>query len=195
MKNLPPILLVIWLITALWSAINPANWTVWWAEMIPVLLIVFGFAFTYHRFKFSHTAYAFAFVWLIMHTIGAHYTFEFVPFDWFTNFFGFERNHYDRLAHFAIGFYAVPFAEIILNKKIVQKFTTAFFFAVFFIMSLAAAYEILEWQFAVIFGGDEAQSFLGSQGDYWDAQKDMLADTLGAITSLCLYKIIKKTIF
>mgnify|MGYP000135561427 CR=1 FL=1 len=127
-----------------------------------------------------------------MHTIGAHYTFEFVPFDWVTDFFGFTRNHYDRVAHFAIGFYAVPFAEYVLRKKIVPKFSTACVFALFFIMSLAALYEVIEWQFAIHFGGDEAESFLGSQGDYWDAQKDILADTLGAITSLFIWKYIKK---
>lgn len=125
------------------------------------------------------------FIWLCLHTIGAKYTFAEVPFDWFNNLIGSERNNFDRVAHFAIGLYAYPIAEyLIRNKKFKPTFSC--WFALFAIMSLAAGYEIIEWWYAELAGGDEGIAFLGSQGDIWDAQKDMLCDTTGAILSLFL---------
>lgn len=169
----------------IWSVIEPAFMDVWIAEMIPVIAIFLLLVVTYSKFQFSNTAYALMSVWLIMHTIGAHYTFANVPFDWFTQWWGGERNHYDRIAHFSVGFYAYPAAELLLKKNWAKP-VTALFFGLFMVMSIAAAYEIIEWQFAVIAGGDAGIEFLGSQGDIWDAQSDMLADTLGAIAALLL---------
>ena len=128
---------------------------------------------------------------LILHTIGAHYTFANVPFSFITELFNFERNHFDRMAHFSVGFYAYPMVEFLLRKKL-ANYKTALFFGLFFIMAVAGAYEIIEWWFAVIEGGDVGIEFLGSQGDIWDAQKDILADTLGAIFSLTVFHIINK---
>ncbi|MDF5394198.1 DUF2238 domain-containing protein, partial [Vibrio parahaemolyticus] len=137
------------------------------------------------RYQFSNTAYFLMFIWLCLHTIGAKYTFSEVPFDWFNDMIGSERNNFDRVAHFSIGLYAYPIAEYLINKK---RFNKAFscWFALFAIMSLAAGYEIIEWWYAELAGGDEGIAFLGSQGDIWDAQKDMLCDTVGAVLSLFL---------
>ena len=128
------------------------------------------------------------FIWLSLHTIGAKYTFANVPFDWFNSLIGSERNQFDRIAHFSIGLYAYPIAEYLINKKNISiKFASSF--ALFSIMSLAAGYEIVEWWYAELAGGNEGIAFLGSQGDIWDAQKDMLMDTLGALLSLTLLVI------
>lgn len=182
-SKVPPLLAVIIIATMVWSFINPADTAVWWAEMIPIMAIFAGLALTYRAFRFSTVSYVLMSVLLIMHTIGAHYTFANVPFDWFTELGNFERNHYDRIAHFTVGFYAYPAAEWLVRKQWARP-VTAMFFGLFFIMAVAAAYEIIEWQFAVIEGGDAGIEFLGSQGDVWDAQKDMLADTLGALAAL-----------
>ncbi|WP_258807035.1 DUF2238 domain-containing protein [Pseudidiomarina sp. CB1] len=184
--RVPHFLAIVIVATMVWSYINPADVTVWWAEMIPIMAIFAGLLATYRVFRFSNTAYVLMSVLLVMHTIGAHYTFANVPFDWVTNTFDFERNHYDRIAHFSVGFYAYGAAELLVRKQWARP-VTAMFFGLFFIMSVAAAYEMIEWQFAVIEGGDAGIEFLGSQGDVWDAQKDMLADTLGAITTLVLF--------
>lgn len=127
-----------------------------------------------------------------MHTIGGHYTFSRVPFDFITNLFGFSRNHYDRFAHFSVGFYAYGMAEFLLVKKVVTKKWALFSFPVFFIMAVAAGYELFEWIFAITSDPTSGIEVLGSQGDVWDAQKDILMDTLGAIISLVLFKFIKK---
>ncbi len=135
------------------------------------------------RFQFSKTALVFMFIWLFLHTIGAKYTFADVPFDWFNNLIGSERNNFDRVAHFSIGFYAYPIAEYLIKTK---KCSTplAMAFGLFTLMSVAAGYEIIEWWYAAIAGGDEGIAFLGSQGDIWDAQKDMLCDTTGSLFAL-----------
>ena len=129
---------------------------------------------------------------IIMHTIGGHYTFARVPFEWFTNLFGFERNHYDRIAHFTVGFYAYAAAYLLLAKKLVNSKWILFLFPLFFIMATAGAYEVFEWQYAVLGDPEAGIEVLGSQGDIWDAQKDILADTLGAIFALILFWIFNK---
>ncbi|GLQ71272.1 DUF2238 domain-containing protein [Vibrio penaeicida] len=168
------------------SMISPASWAVWTAEIIPVVLAFLLIVLTYQKFQFSNTAYLFMFVWLFMHTIGAKYTFAEVPFDWFNNLIGSERNHYDRVAHYSIGFWAYPIAEYLYRKGHASLVISSLF-GLFAIMSVAAAYEIIEWWYADLAGGDEGIAFLGSQGDIWDAQRDMLCDTLGAVTALGVF--------
>lgn len=190
----PIILTIIFIALVLWAGINPVDRAVWWAESIPIFIVFFALFITYPYLRFSNTAYILMSLWLFLHTIGAKYTFANVPFDWgnrlLAPLLGEERNHFDRVAHYIIGFYAYPMAEWLLRKN-KCTFGTAMWFSLFFIMSVAGAYEVIEWQYAVIEGGNAGIEFLGSQGDVWDAQKDILADTLGAITALMLYAIIR----
>lgn len=171
-------------------AINPVSRTVWVAEVIPVALVFGLLASTFHRFRFSNTAYALMAFWLFWHTLGGHYTFANVPFDWFNELIGSERNHFDRIGHFSVGFYAFPAAEWMLRRGHC-KYIAANVFALLLVMGIAAAYEIIEWWYAVLEGGDAGIEFLGSQGDIWDAQKDMLADTLGAVFALVLFAFVR----
>lgn len=181
-----------YVVVLIFSMINPMSWAVWIAEIIPVLAVFTLIVVTHSKFQFSKTAYILMFVWLIMHTIGARYTFAEVPFDWFNDLIGSERNHYDRVAHFSIGFYAYPIAEYLYRKGHCNA-VLASMFGLFALMSVAASYEIIEWWYAELAGGDEGIAFLGSQGDIWDAQKDMLCDTLGAITALALFSFNSKS--
>ncbi|MBS9954746.1 DUF2238 domain-containing protein [Vibrio alginolyticus] len=178
-------LTIFYAIVFLFSALEPNSRAVWFAEIIPAISILVAIWAISIRYQFSNTAYFLMFIWLCLHTIGAKYTFSEVPFDWFNDMIGSERNNFDRVAHFSIGLYAYPIAEYLINKK---RFNKAFscWFALFAIMSLAAGYEIIEWWYAELAGGDEGIAFLGSQGDIWDAQKDMLCDTVGAVLSLFL---------
>ena len=169
----------------LFSAIEPFSRAVWIAEIIPAIAILLLIGWFSCHYSFSKTAYFLMFIWLSLHTIGAKYTFANVPFDWFNSLISSERNQFDRIAHFSIGLYAYPIAEyLIIRKKVSIKLASSF--ALFSIMSLAAGYEIVEWWYAELAGGNEGIAFLGSQGDIWDAQKDMLIDTLGALSSLAL---------
>ncbi len=191
MKNyFPHALAVIFVVFFILLGISPVSREVWIAEIIPVVIIFFALVITFKKFRFSNVAYGLLGLWLFWHTVGGHYTFANVPFGWVNDFLGSERNHFDRVGHFVIGFYAFAMAEWLLRKKLCG-FKLAVIFSVFFIMSVAAAYEIIEWWYAFAEGGDAGVEFLGSQGDIWDAQKDMLSDTLGAITSLILFSFIR----
>jgi len=165
------------------AAIEPTSREVWVAEITPVILALGLIWLISRKQKLSKTCYVLIFVWITMHTFGAKYTFAEVPFDWFNHLIGSERNNYDRVAHFSIGFYAYLIAELLIRNKLTGPWIAASY-ALFAIMSLAAGYEIIEWWYAELAGGDAGIAFLGSQGDIWDAQKDMLCDTLGAISSL-----------
>lgn len=193
-RTFPAALAMLFVAVAVWSGISPADRAVWWAEVIPVFIVFAALVLTYSLFRFSNTAYLLMSLWLLMHTVGAHYTFANVPFEWgnrlLTPLLGPDRNHYDRLAHYIIGFYSFPMAEWLLRRRLCGL-KLALFFSLFFIMSVAAAYEIIEWLYAVIEGGNAGIEFLGSQGDIWDAQKDMLADTLGALTALVIFLLVR----
>jgi len=167
-------------------AIDPVSRPVWVAEVIPVVIVFLALLLGYRYFRFSNMAYALMAFWLFWHTIGGHYTFANVPFDWFNQLIGSERNQFDRIAHYSVGFYAYPTAEWMLRRGHC-RYVPANLFALLLVMGIAAGYEIIEWWYAVLAGGDAGIEFLGSQGDVWDAQKDMLADTLGAVTALVLF--------
>jgi putative membrane protein len=184
----PKILLGAYVVVFSLLAINPFSREVWVAENIPIVLIVLYLVFLYWRgIQFSNTGYAMMSVLIFMHTVGGHFTFERVPFDWFNDFFGFERNMYDRVAHFSVGFFAYPLAEYLANRSLVNSRVLVYLVPLLFIISVAAGYEMIEWWFAATYGGDAGAAFLGSQGDIWDAQKDMLMDTLGAVTGLSVF--------
>ncbi len=186
----PQLLATVFVAVFIWLGIAPVSRTVWIAEVIPVIIVFTLLVVTFARFRFSNTAYSLMAFWLFWHTIGGHYTFANVPFDWFSELLGSERNHFDRIGHFSVGFYAYPMMEWLLRKRHCGP-VTASFFTLFFIMSIAAGYEIVEWGYAVAEGGEAGIEFLGSQGDAWDAQKDMLADTLGAVCAIWLYWFIR----
>jgi putative membrane protein len=176
-----------------WAAIDPYDRATWWAENIPIVLIAATLVVLYLRgIVFSATAYILMSVLLYLHTIGGHYTFERVPFGFVTDLFGFQRNHYDRVAHFSVGFYAYAIAETLVRAKAVNSRLVLFLFPIFTIAFVAMGYELIEWWYAAAEGGASGAAFLGSQGDIWDAQKDMLADTLGAIAATGLFFVRRR---
>ncbi len=189
-RRLPIILLALYAALFIALGIAPYDRAVWWAENIPIVATVAALCVMYRRgIRFSSLAYVLMSVLPYLHTIGGHFTFERVPFDWVTDAFGFERNHYDRIAHFSVGFYAIGLAELLTLKRWVTRPGLAALFGIFAIGTIAAVYEIIEWIYAAVAGGSAGAAFLGSQGDPWDAQKDMLADLLGALTAIAIFYI------
>lgn len=190
---IPGILLLLYLVEFVAFAIHPFDRGVWIAENAPIVAIVACLVITYRWFRFSNLAYLLMSVLVFLHTIGGHYSFERVPFDYVTNFIGAQRNHFDRVAHFTVGFYAFAIAEFIERKQLSRSRWLTGLFAVFAIGTLALGYEIFEWRYAIHADPAAGIAVLGSQGDPWDAQKDMLADTLGAICATVLYFIWQRT--
>ena len=192
-SRIPHLLLLGYVLLFIWGAIGPYDRATWWAENVPIVIIVAALVLMYVRgVRFSATAYVLMAVLPYWHTVGGHYTFERVPFDWFNDLFGFERNMYDRVGHFSVGFYAFAIAEYLLGRGKMSR-PLACTFAIFSIAFVAMAYELIEWGYAAYGGNAEAgANFLGSQGDIWDAQKDMLMDTLGAVASIALFLALRR---
>jgi putative membrane protein len=188
----PAILLAGYVLLFIWGAIGPYDRATWWAENIPIVILVGALVVLYLRgVRFTPLAYVLMAVLPYWHTVGGHYTFERVPFGWVSRTFGFERNMYDRIGHFSLGFYAFGILEHLLARR-AMSVRLAFLFAVFTIAFVAMTYELIEWAYAAYGGNAEAgANFLGSQGDVWDAQKDMFMDTLGALASSLLYFAVR----
>ncbi len=169
-------------------AFNPVDRMTWFVENLTVWIIIGVILMLYARgIRFSRIAYALMFVLIYLHTIGGHWTFAQVPFSFVTDLFDFERNHFDRIAHFSVGFYAYAIAEWLYVKKLVTNRFLLFTYPVFTIATIAMSYELVEWIYAASAAPEAGAAYLGSQGDIWDAQKDMLADTLGAIVATCFF--------
>lgn len=188
----PHILLGIYIVIFSICAIDPYDKRVWFAENLTVLLVVIPLVLTYKKFRFSNLSYFLMSIWIYMHTIGGHYVFENVPFDFINDIFGWERNNYDRFAHFSVGLYAYAIAELLDRKKLVNSKVILFLFPIFTIFSIAAIYEIIEWIAVIIMDADAGLDFVSAQGDIWDAQKDMLLDGIGAIFATTLYFLLKR---
>jgi putative membrane protein len=186
-------LLALYGVLFLGLAFNPVDRTTWLVENLTVWIIVGILVGLYRKgIAFSSLGYVLMFVLIYLHTIGGHYTFALVPFDWFSDFFGFERNHYDRIAHFSVGFYAYAIIELMVRNKVTTSRFILYTYPVLAIATIAMSYELIEWVYAALANPEAGIAYLGSQGDIWDAQKDMLADTLGAIVAVVLYALVKK---
>jgi putative membrane protein len=191
-RLVPAILLTGYIALFVWGAINPYDRATWWVENVPIVGVVATLVVLYVRgVRFSPLAYLLMAVLPYWHTVGGHYTFERVPFGWFSRAFGFERNMYDRVGHFSVGFFAFGILEYLVDHRVMSR-QLACLFAVFAIAFVAMSYELIEWGYAAYGGNaDAGANFLGSQGDVWDAQKDMLMDTLGAVAAMLLFLVVR----
>ncbi|HBA60117.1 MAG TPA: DUF2238 domain-containing protein [Elusimicrobia bacterium] len=188
-EKLPHILLGLYILEFVVLGVSPYSRDVWVAENTPIVLIVLFLAGMYRNFRFSNTSYLMMSVLIFMHTVGGHYTFELVPFGYVSDLFGFSRNHYDRIAHFSVGFYAYPIAEYLYRKGLTASKGLMAFTGVTAIFTVAAVYEVFEWLYAVSADPAAGIAVLGSQGDIWDAQKDMLSDGLGAVCAAVFFML------
>ena len=176
-------------------AIDPVDRAAWLLENLVALSGVGCLLLLRRRLLFSRVSYTLIFVFLCFHLIGAHYTYEKVPYDaWFESIFGctlssitgWERNNFDRALHFGYGLcLAYPIRELFLRVAAVRGFW-GYFLPLDLTMSTSMLFELLEWAVAVIFGGGLGQAYLGTQGDEWDAHKDMALASVGALITMCV---------
>lgn len=195
-RRYPAVLLA--LFTALWLAlaVAPVYRQDWLLENLLVFVAIPILVATSGRLRFSDGSYTCLFVFFALHSIGAHYTYSLVPYDeWFRALtghsldamLGFERNHFDRFVHLLYGLLITPAAVELFGHYGRYPRVWAALFPLLFMASHSTIYELVEWAAALVFGGDLGQAYLGTQGDVWDAQKDMaLAMTGSAVTMVIL---------
>ncbi len=182
-----PALLAVFLAVLAWSAIRPHDYFTWVLEVFPALIGVAIVLATYRRFPLTPLLYTLLCIHAIILMAGGHYTYAEVPLGfWMQRAFGFTRNNYDRIGHFAQGFVpAILSREILVRLGVVRRRGWLFFLVVSICLAVSAAYELLEWRVAVA-GGAKSDAFLGTQGDVWDTQKDMATALAGAIVAQLL---------
>ena len=187
--RLPLALLCIVVIVCIITVIDPpAGRISWLLEVGPGLAGILVLIVIYRRFPMSHMVYFCVFLHMFILIYGGYYTYAQTPLgNWAKEVFGFSRNHYDRVGHIALGvFPAFIIREVLLRKTPLQRGGWLYFIVISIVLAVAAFWELLEWWVALIAASDVGTAFLGSQGDIWDAQWDMLLALVGAGIMLLL---------
>ncbi|MFM2393486.1 MAG: hypothetical protein RLZZ546_1468 [Bacteroidota bacterium] len=189
---------LLWIMTLLffmlwaYTLIGTPDINNWILENVLVFLFLGFLFFTYKRYQFSDLTYLLIFIYLCLHVYGAQYTYAENPFGyWLKDKLDLERNHYDRIVHFSFGFLlAYPMRELFLKWV---KFPTwvSWWLPIEITLSISGLYELIEWAVADVFFKEQGAAYLGTQGDVWDAQKDMFLATIGAILATSIVSSIK----
>ena len=184
MRRYPLILLLVVAVGLAWSGLAPYDRTTWWLEIFPILIGAPILVATHRRFPLTPLLYTLLAIHAVILMVGGHYTYARVPLGfWAEEAFGFARNHYDRLGHFAQGFIpAILAREILLRTSPLRPGKWLFVLVAAVCLAFSACYEFFEWAAAVT-GGESADAFLGTQGDVWDTQWDMFLALIGALVS------------
>jgi putative membrane protein len=184
------ILVGLFLAVMIVSAIHPHDYFTWILEVFPAILGFLTLLLTFNKFRFTTFTYSLILVHCTILFIGGHYTYAHVPFfDWVKEALHQSRNNYDKVGHFAQGFIpAVITRELLIRNEIVKSNNWIAFFTVCICLSISVLYEFIEW-FVAIVSGQSSEAFLGTQGDVWDTQSDMLFALIGAT---CMVLLIAK---
>jgi putative membrane protein len=175
------------LVVFAWSVIGARDYTVWFLEVLPVIIATLVLALTWNRFRLTGLLYALILAHFIVLLVGGHYTYAQVPyFDTLAKWLGQGRNSYDKLGHFMQGFVpAIVAREILIRRAVVASAAWRNFFIVSICLAISALYEIFEWTIALL-ARQSAEAFLGTQGYAWDTQSDMAFALIGAVLALLI---------
>ena len=168
-----------------WSGVAPHDRFTWLLEVAPVLIGAPVLVALRRRFRLTRLVYTVLWIHAIILMVGGKYTYAEVPFGfWLQDAFGFSRNHYDRIGHFAQGFVPAMLArEVLIRRSPLGGSRWLPFLVVCFCLGFSALYELIEFWTALA-TGEAAEAFLGTQGDVWDTQWDMQMALIGAVTAL-----------
>jgi putative membrane protein len=168
-----------------WSGVAPHDRFTWFLEVAPVLIGAPILVALRHRFRLTPLVYTLLWIHAVILMVGGKYTYAEVPFGfWIQDAFGFYRNHYDRIGHFAQGFIpAVLAREVLIRRSPLAGSRWLPFLVVCFCLAFSALYELIEFWTALA-TGEAAEAFLGTQGDVWDTQWDMQMALIGAVGAL-----------
>ncbi len=180
----------IWLLVSLaavlvWSGTAPHDRFTWFLEVAPVLIGVPVLIRVWPAFRFTRLVYTLLWIHAVILMVGGKYTYAEVPLGfWLQDAFGFARNHYDRIGHFAQGFIPAMLArEILIRRSPLRGSRWLPFVVVCFCLAFSALYELIEF-WTALSTGEAAEAFLGTQGDVWDTQWDMQMALVGAVAAL-----------
>jgi putative membrane protein len=182
------IYIFVWIV----MAINPKYPQDWLLENILVFIF---FPFIYwmdNKHHYTLLSLILVLIFASLHALGSHYTYaQMEHFDIITQFFGFERNHFDRLVHFASGL--LLFRLIFeMSTEGIASVNKALVYTSMMIITIATLYELLEWLVVILFHPELGGAFLGTQGDIWDAQQDIFAALIGIAVNLFFYRSYQK---
>ena len=193
------ILGALFLVVFILLAFSPHDRKDWALENLLAVVCVLYLVFSFRRLPLSRLSYTLIFLFMCLHEIGAHYTYAEVPYDrLFESIFGtslntimgWERNHFDRLVHFSYGLLlAYPIREVFFRVAEVRGFW-GYFIPLDVTMSTSMLFELFEWAAVLLVGGDLGVAYLGTQGDIWDAHKDMGLASLGAVIAMTVTAIV-----
>jgi len=177
----------------IWMAVAPKDRSDWLLENLLVFLAVPALVFTYRLFPLSNLSYLLIVAFLTLHAIGAHFTYEHVPIGyWVKAWLNLSRNHFDRLVHFSFGLLlAYPIREVFLRVAQVRGFW-AYYLPLDVTLAFSALFEIIEGWIARMTSSELGAAYLGTQGDEWDAQKDMTAALVGGILCMAATAILRR---
>ena len=183
--------IIVWLIlffgVFIWSLIQPYDYFTWFLEVSPAIIAIIILWTTRNTFPLTPLTYWLILAHAIVLMIGGHYTYAKVPlFDLIKENFDLSRNYYDKVGHFFQGFVpAIIAREVLLRKSPLTKGKWLFFIITSICLAISAFYELIEWWVALL-SGEGAEAFLGTQGDVWDTQSDMMLALIGTLFALFL---------
>ena len=189
-------LLVVYAAVWIWAAWAPVYRFDWFLENILTVIFLLVLAASFRRLPLSDVSYLLLFAFLTLHAIGGHYTYSEVPFGfWAQEAFGWSRNHFDRLVHFSFGFLLFyPMREVIIRGVTTSSFHAGLY-AVCLNCTGSGLFEIIEMLIALAVNPEAGIAYLGTQGDVWDAQKDMAMAFGGSLIAFALTELAVRTGF
>lgn len=199
MNNPQKFLVPLFILVSVIVGISPYDRATWLLENMMTLFFAIFVYYQQRRHPFTATSWWLIFSFGTLHVVGSHYTYSLVPYnDWtdtvmgirLNDLLGWQRNHFDRLVHFTYGLLLfLPIREVMMDRANL-KGSAASYFTLEFVMASSLVYEMVEWGAAVTFGGEVGMAYLGTQGDIWDAHKDMALATLGALISWLVFAVL-----
>ncbi|MFT4414212.1 DUF2238 domain-containing protein [Fredinandcohnia humi] len=188
-KTIHVVLLLFVTAVLIWSVINPAKYSTWAMESVPAIVLLIIAAATYNKFRLTTLSYITIVILAVIMFVGGHYTYSDVPlFNWIKDIYDLNRNHYDRFGHLLKGLFAIVIREILIRKTPLTIGPWLFAITISVALAIASLYEIIEWLVSKITkGGKAAKDFLGTQGDIWDTQWDMLLTLIGSLLALLIF--------
>ncbi|MBK9637534.1 MAG: DUF2238 domain-containing protein [Bacteroidetes bacterium] len=180
---------------AIWTStlVGTSDMNNWILENVLVFLFLPFLMISYKKYQFSDVSYLLFCIYLCLHVYGSKYTYAENPFGfWLQDYFHFSRNHYDRIVHFSFGFLlAYPMREMFLRWLSYPKWVS-WLLPIEITLSISALYELIEWAVADVFFKAQGDAYLGTQGDVWDAQKDIMLAFSGALLATTIVTIVKR---